>query len=34
MFALLLATGDTSVYHQFSRLQSMTEWWQWLLLFL
>ena len=34
MFALLLATGDTSVYHQFSRLQSMTEWWQWLLLLL
>lgn len=32
MFASLLAAGETSVYHQFSRLQSMTEWWQWLLL--
>ncbi|MEX0818308.1 MAG: vWA domain-containing protein [Pirellulaceae bacterium] len=34
MFALLLAIGDTSVYHQFSRLQSLTDWWQWLLLLL
>ncbi|MCA9146392.1 MAG: VWA domain-containing protein [Planctomycetales bacterium] len=32
MFANLLAIGETSVYHQFSRLQSMTEWWHWLLL--
>jgi len=32
MFANLLATSQTSVYHQFSRLQSMTEWWHWLLL--
>ena len=34
MFANLLATGETSVYHQFSRLQSMTEWWQWLVMLL
>lgn len=37
MFAELLLTGplaigDTTVFHQFSRLQAMTEWWQWLLL--
>ena len=32
MFANLLALSETSVYHQFSRLQSMTEWWHWLLL--
>ncbi|MCA9121668.1 MAG: hypothetical protein H6822_36260 [Planctomycetaceae bacterium] len=32
MFANLLAMSESSVYHQFSRLQSMTEWWQWLLL--
>jgi len=32
MFANLLAISETSVYHQFSRLQSMTEWWHWLLL--
>ncbi|HUG67458.1 MAG TPA: hypothetical protein VMM76_06885 [Pirellulaceae bacterium] len=32
MDAMLLAIGETSVYHQFSRLHSMTEWWHWLLL--
>ncbi|MEO8494182.1 MAG: vWA domain-containing protein, partial [Planctomycetota bacterium] len=32
MFANLLAANATTVYHQFSRLQSMTEWWQWMLL--
>ena len=32
MGTLLLAAGDTKVVHQFSRLQAMTEWWQWLLL--
>ena len=32
MTTFLLANSDTSTYHQFARLQSMTEWWQWLLL--
>jgi len=30
----ILAAADNAVYHQFTRLQAMTEWWQWLLLLL
>jgi hypothetical protein len=33
MSILLLAANESTVYHQFARVQSMTEWWQWLLLF-
>ena len=32
MTGFLLAKTDTTTYHQFARLQAMTEWWQWLLL--
>ncbi|MBP87438.1 MAG: hypothetical protein CMJ64_12060 [Planctomycetaceae bacterium] len=32
MTAFFLANADTTTYHQFARLQVMTEWWQWLLL--
>lgn len=33
-WGLLLAQGapDTQVFHQFARLQAMTEWWQWFVL--
>ena len=32
MFADLFADASTSTYHQFVRLQTMSEWWHWLLL--
>jgi hypothetical protein len=28
----LIAAADTQAFHQFGRLQSLTEWWQWFLL--
>ena len=32
--SLLLADNTATVYHEFARLQSMSQWWHWLVLFL